>query len=68
LREDQPFPSRRFVASDWTEAFENSVIGAFHNASWVLSPAVKDTDSDVEELKTMIKQLQGQLNGQVELP
>lgn len=35
-------------------------------ASWFLSPAVEETDSDVEELKTMIKQLQTQLNGQVE--
>jgi voltage-gated potassium channel len=30
-------------------------------ASWFLSPAVRETDSDVEELKTMIKQLQAQL-------
>jgi voltage-gated potassium channel len=33
-------------------------------ASWFLSPAVKETDSDVEELKTMIKELQEQLRMQ----
>lgn len=30
-------------------------------ASWFLSPALKETDSDVEELKGMIKELQEQL-------
>ena len=33
-------------------------------ASWFLSPAVEETDSDVEELKGMIKHLQVQLAAQ----
>lgn len=36
-------------------------------ASWFLSPAVEETDSDIEELKEMIKQLQARLSGQVEV-
>ena len=33
-------------------------------AAWFLSPVVQETDSDVEELKTLIRQLQAQIAAQ----